>query len=137
MGVFAMFRRKKKGTAEDVAEVSPASPVAEADAPDAPVEAAEDDGPVTRVPVAGVTVPEPARDSAPEPAPDSAPGSVAESETESAVEAVEGVEAVEVVEIPRQQSAETAADASPEVGSGAEADPDSHAESGTGEAAHR
>ncbi|MFD8015438.1 hypothetical protein [Streptomyces sp. NPDC058955] len=120
MGVFAMFRRKRKGTAEDVAEVSAEAVATGTGVPEESdaAETVEVDGPVTRVPVAGVTAPARSAPKAPaEPADADATGSEAVSSTpvESAEDAPEEAGAVavvvEVVEIPRQQSADTAADA--------------------------
>ncbi len=147
MGVFAMFRRKRKGTAEDVAEVSAEAAATGTGVTEESDEAAtaEADGPVTRVPVAGVTAPAEPPSAAP------ADGAVAEavgaeadgaeavssapaeSDEDNAPEAAGAV--AEVVEIPRQQSVATAADAgttsAPDTGTAPDAD------SETGEAARR
>ncbi|MFJ4218265.1 hypothetical protein ACIP27_36840 [Streptomyces hydrogenans] len=139
MGVFAMFRRKKKGAAEDAAVATEAASVTEATEAtetDVTTDIAEDGG-VTRVVVAGLTAPvesetaEPAptesalRESAPEePVSDrsASDGSAADesasraSSGEGASEAESEEAVAEVVEIPRQQSVDTAADTDSETG---------------------
>ncbi|MEV6357533.1 hypothetical protein [Streptomyces hydrogenans] len=138
MGVFAMFRRKKKGAAEDAAVAIEAAAVTEAaDGTETDVTHGTEDGGVTRVAVAGLTAPvepetaEPAtRGSAPE---EAAPGEAFSDEAasggsaseksasrassgEGAPEAEAGEAVAEVVEIPRQQSADSAADTDSETG---------------------
>ncbi|MFF2779255.1 hypothetical protein ACFVU3_30710 [Streptomyces sp. NPDC058052] len=132
MGVFAMFRRKKKGTADGVAEVSPETAEAETGTTEesGATESTGADGPVTRVTVAGLTAP---AGSAPEAAADeAAAGTAADGPDASgpdtpgpdAAVPVSGEEGApeeagavaEVVEIPRQQSAGTASDAESETG---------------------
>ncbi|WP_306312434.1 hypothetical protein [Streptomyces hydrogenans] len=139
MGVFAMFRRKKKGAAEDAAVATEAAAVTEATEAtetDVTTDIAEDGG-VTRVVVAGLTAPvesetaEPAptesalRESAPEESVSDRSASDGSAADESASRAssgegaseAESEEAVaEVVEIPRQQSVDTAADTDSETG---------------------
>ncbi|MEW5631593.1 hypothetical protein AB1388_34390 [Streptomyces hydrogenans] len=139
MGVFAMFRRKKKGAAEDAAVATEAAAVTEATEAtetDVTTDIAEDGG-VTRVAVAGLTAPaesetaEPAptesalRESAPEESVSDRSASDGSAADESASRAssgegaseAESEEAVaEVVEIPRQQSVDTAADTDSETG---------------------
>lgn len=141
MGVFAMFRRKKKGAAEDAAVATEAAAVTEATETDVTTDITEDGG-VTRVVVAGLTAPvgsetaEPAlRESAPtesalrESAPEesvsdrsASDGSAADesasraSSGEGASEAESEEAIAEVVEIPRQQSVDTAADTDSETG---------------------
>ncbi|MFC9262816.1 hypothetical protein ACFT25_23740 [Streptomyces hydrogenans] len=142
MGVFAMFRRKKKGAAEDAAvateaaAVTEATEATEATETDVTTDIAEDGG-VTRVVVAGLTAPvesetaEPAptesalRESAPEESVSdrfASDGSAADesasraSSGEGASEAESEEAVAEVVEIPRQQSVGTAADTDSETG---------------------
>ncbi len=131
MGVFAMFRRKKKGAAEDAAVATEAAAVSEATETDVTTDI-EEDGGMTRVVVAGLTAPvesetaEPAlRESAPEESVSDRSASDGSAADESASRAssgegaseAESEEAVaEVVEIPRQQSVDTAADTDSETG---------------------
>ncbi|WP_229916319.1 hypothetical protein [Streptomyces hydrogenans] len=136
MGVFAMFRRKKKGAAEDAAVATEAAAVTEATETDVTTDITEDGG-VTRVVVAGLTAAvesetaEPAptesalRESAPEGSVSDRSASDGSAADESASRAssgegaseAESEEAVaEVVEIPRQQSVDTAADTDSETG---------------------
>ncbi|MFG3192616.1 hypothetical protein [Streptomyces omiyaensis] len=123
MGVFSRFRRKKKGTAEDVAEVSAVAEAAETGATDpaeGTEEATEVDGAVTRVAVAGLTAP--LRSTGPAGSADCA---------RNAPEAGAVAGAVGAVEIPRQQSAGTAADSDTRP----DAEPETDGE--TGETARR
>ncbi|MFJ8132100.1 hypothetical protein [Streptomyces hydrogenans] len=126
-----MFRRKKKGAAEDAAVATEVAAVTEATETDVTTDVT-DDGGVTRVAVAGLTAPVESETAGPAPresAPEesvsdrsAADGSDADesasraSSGEGASEAESEEAVAEVVEIPRQQSAGTAADTDSETG---------------------
>lgn len=111
MGVFSRFRRKKQSM-EEPGEPDSAELTASGSGSSGSGSESEAGGTVTRVAVPGVT--------APEESPEESSGTASAEASDEDSEATEA--AAEVVEIPRQQSADTAADAGTNTVSGADSE---------------